>query len=131
MLQLSPLSNLPSIGRSPVYVLGSLAFCLINIGTALAKNVSTILVLRFIGGFVGSAPISVGGATLMEIYGPPEVPYAIAFYAVSGVCGPILGPVSPLSYPPSCFTLTSIDLWNLGDVCDKHQSCLGTRADLV
>lgn len=96
MLQLSPLSNLPSIGRSPIYVLGSLAFCLINIGTALAKNVSTILVLRFIGGFVGSAPISVGGATLMEIYGPPEVPYAIAFYAVSGVCGPILGPVSPL-----------------------------------
>ncbi|KAH7273204.1 major facilitator superfamily domain-containing protein [Fusarium solani] len=92
-LILSPLSNLPSIGRSPVYVLGSLAFCLINIGTALAKNVSTILVLRFIGGFVGSAPISVGGATLMEIYGPPEVPYAIAFYAVSGVCGPILGPI--------------------------------------
>lgn len=29
----------------------------------------------------------------MEIYGPADVPYAIAFYAVSGVCGPILGPV--------------------------------------
>lgn len=83
------------MGRSPVYVLGSLAFCIVNIGTALAKNVPTILVLRFVGGFVGSAPISVGGATLMEIYGPSEVPYAIAFYAVSGVCRPILGPVSP------------------------------------
>ncbi|KAF2814231.1 MFS general substrate transporter [Mytilinidion resinicola] len=92
-LILSPLSNLPSIGRTPVYVAGSLAFCLINIGTALAKNVSTVLVLRFIGGFVGSLPISVGGATLMEIYGPAEIPYAIAFYAVSGLCGPILGPI--------------------------------------
>lgn len=30
----------------------------------------------------------------MEVYGPNEVPYAIALYAVSGVCGPILGPVS-------------------------------------
>ncbi|AAW43510.1 hypothetical protein CNBE1830 [Cryptococcus deneoformans B-3501A] len=91
-LILSPLSNLPSIGRTPVYVAGSLAFCLVNIGTALAKDITTILVLRFIGGFVGSAPISIGGATLMEVYGPTEVPYAIAFYAVSGLCGPILGP---------------------------------------
>ncbi|OJJ86670.1 uncharacterized protein ASPGLDRAFT_33565 [Aspergillus glaucus CBS 516.65] len=45
------------------------------------------------GGFIGSAPISVGGASLMEIYRPTEVPYAIALYAVSGVCGPILGPI--------------------------------------
>ncbi|KAE8134452.1 major facilitator superfamily domain-containing protein [Aspergillus pseudotamarii] len=92
-LILSPLSNLPSIGRTPVYVLGSLAFCLFNIGTALAKNLHTVLILRFFGGFIGSAPISVGGATLMEVYGPTEIPYAIALYAVSGVCGPILGPI--------------------------------------
>ena len=91
--QLSPLSNLSTIGRSPVYVLGCLAFCLLNIGTALAKNLQTVLVLRFLGGFIGSTPISVGGASLMEIYRPSEIPYAIALYAVSGVCGPILGPV--------------------------------------
>lgn len=29
----------------------------------------------------------------MEIYNPAEIGYAIALYAVSGVCGPILGPV--------------------------------------
>lgn len=81
-----------------MYVLGSLAFCLLNIGTALGKNVETILALRFFAGFFGSAPISVGGATLMEVYGPSEVPYAIALYAISGVCGPILGPVCPLFY---------------------------------
>ncbi|OQE12863.1 hypothetical protein PENFLA_c060G03297 [Penicillium flavigenum] len=92
-LFLSPLSNLPAIGRTPVYVLGSFVFCLLNIGTALGKNVETILILRFFGGFFGSAPISVGGATLMEVYGPGEAPYAIALYAVSGVCGPILGPI--------------------------------------
>ncbi|KFY01222.1 hypothetical protein V490_01019 [Pseudogymnoascus sp. VKM F-3557] len=89
-LFLSPLSNLLSIGRTPVYVARCLAFCLINIGTALATNVPTILVLRFIGGFVGSSPISVGGATLMEIYGPAEIPYAIAFYAVSGILGTLV-----------------------------------------
>jgi DHA1 family multidrug resistance protein-like MFS transporter len=91
---------MPSIGRTPVYVLGSLAFCLFNIGTALARNLQTILILRFCGGLVGSAPISVGGATLMEVYDPGQIPYVIALYAVSGVCGPILGPVChlPLSY---------------------------------
>lgn len=78
-----------------MYVLGSLIFCLLNIGAALGKNVETILILRFFGGFFGSAPISVGGATPMEVYGPGEAPYAIALYAVSGVCGPILGPVCP------------------------------------
>ncbi|KZN83571.1 Caffeine resistance protein [Penicillium chrysogenum] len=83
-LFLSPLSNLPAIGRTPVYVLGSLIFCLLNIGAALGKNVETILILRFFGGFFGSAPISVGGATLMEVYGPGEAPYAIALYAIFG-----------------------------------------------
>ncbi|GLI74132.1 hypothetical protein PoHVEF18_002366 [Penicillium ochrochloron] len=91
-LILSPLSNLSTIGRSPVYVLSCLAFCLLNIGTARAENLQTVLVLRFLGGFIGSTPISVGGASLMEIYRPSEIPYAIALYAVSGVCGPILGP---------------------------------------
>lgn len=93
LFQLSPLSNLPSIGRTPVYVIGALAFCLLNIGTALAQNLHTILILRFFGGLVGSAPISVGGASLVEIFNPSQVPYVIALYAVSGVCGPILGPV--------------------------------------
>ncbi|KAK6837411.1 hypothetical protein RU639_001693 [Aspergillus parasiticus] len=99
-LILSPLSSLPTLGRSPVYVLGCLAFCLFNIGTALAKNLQTVLVLRFMGGFAGSTPISVGGASLMEIFKPNEFPYAIAFYAVSGVCGPILGPI--LGTPVMC-----------------------------
>lgn len=102
MLQLSPLSNLPSIGRTPVYILGSLTFCLFNIGTALAKNLHTILILRFFGGLVGSAPISVGGATLMEIYEPNQIPYAIALYAVSGICGPILGPVCYIAFELLC-----------------------------
>lgn len=76
-----------------MYVLGTLAFCLFNIGAAVATNLHTILILRFFGGLIGSAPISVGGASLMEIFKPIHIPYVIAMYAVSGVCGPILGPV--------------------------------------
>ncbi|KJK64027.1 Major Facilitator Superfamily protein [Aspergillus parasiticus SU-1] len=76
---------------------------------ALAKNLQTVLVLRFMGGFAGRTPISVGGASLMEIFKPNEFPYAIAFYAVSGVCGPILGPIlgTPLLSGIAAFTTIS------------------------
>ncbi|RAQ81484.1 MFS transporter [Aspergillus flavus] len=114
-LLLFPLSSLPTLGRSPVYVLGCLAFCLFNIRTALAKNLQTVLVLRFFGGFAGSTPISVGGASLMEIFEPNEFPYAIAFYAVSGVCGPVLGPILGTLVIERWDTWTAI-LWLLSGI---------------
>jgi DHA1 family multidrug resistance protein-like MFS transporter len=95
--QLSPFSNVPSIGRTPVYLLGLLSFCVLQIGIANAKNIQTVLVLRFLAGFVGSAPISVGGASLSEIYRPTQRAYAISLYTVSGVASPILGPVCFIS----------------------------------
>jgi MFS family permease len=91
-------------------------FLPINIGTALAKNTVTILALRFVGGLVGSAPISIGGATLMEVYGPVEVSYAIAIFAVSGVCGPILGPVGCFPWPRGAFPRLQCS----NDVCDSY-----------
>ncbi|EED12734.1 caffeine resistance protein, putative [Talaromyces stipitatus ATCC 10500] len=92
-LILSPISNVPSFGRTPVYVLGSLAFCLFCIGCALAKNIETILILRFFGGIVGTSPTCIGGTTLAEVFGPREVPYAMAMYVFSGLCGPVFGPL--------------------------------------
>lgn len=131
LFQLSPLSNLPSIGRTPVYVVGTLAFCLFNIGTAVAKNLHTILILRFFGGLVGSAPISVGGASLVEIFKPSQVPYVIALYAASGVCGPILGPVCRLFERTIQRTLTKLntmlDPWNPGSVCVPYSDTPGMR----
>lgn len=54
----------------------------------------------------------------MEIYEPSEAPYAIAFYAVSGVCGPILGPVccSPAVLVKMLIYVDTLDPWNLGSV---------------
>jgi len=92
-LILSPISNLPSIGRTPVYVIGSLAFCLFSIGAALAKNIQTILILRFLGGLVGTSPTCIGGTTIAEVFGPGEVPYAMALYVLSGLFGPVFGPL--------------------------------------
>ncbi|KGO76181.1 Major facilitator superfamily domain, general substrate transporter [Penicillium italicum] len=92
-LILSPISNLPAIGRTPVYVLGSLAFCLFSIGAALAKNIETVIILRVLGGLVGASPTCIGGTTIAEVFGPRELPYALAVYVLSGVCGPAFGPL--------------------------------------
>lgn len=102
-----------------MYFFGTLAFCVFNIAAAEAKNLHTILILRFFGGLVGSAPISVGGASLVEVFKPIQVPYVIALYAVSGVCGPILGPVCQFlaSLISNSANLNILDPRDPGGVC--------------
>ncbi|KAK9848220.1 Major facilitator superfamily domain [Penicillium brevicompactum] len=90
-LILSPISNLPAIGRTPVYVLGSLAFCLFSIGAALAKNIETVIILRVLGGLVGASPTCIGGTTIAEVFGPRELPYdrwgswSAALWLIAGI----------------------------------------------
>ena len=47
-------------------------FCLglFSIGTATSKNLASILITRFLGGVVGSAPVSNVSAALGDIYAP-------------------------------------------------------------
>ncbi|KAA1472187.1 caffeine resistance protein [Dentipellis sp. KUC8613] len=92
-LLLSPLSSVPSIGRSPVYVVGMFIFFVLQIGTAEARNLQTVLVLRFFAGFAGSPSISTGGASLSEIYDAAHRAYAISLWACAAVAAPVMGPL--------------------------------------
>ncbi|TFY50405.1 hypothetical protein EVG20_g11539, partial [Dentipellis fragilis] len=92
-LVLSPLSNVPSIGRSPVYIIGMFVFFILHIGAANATNLQTVLVLRFFAGFAGSPSISTGGATLSEMFDATHRAYAISLWACAGVSAPIMGPI--------------------------------------
>lgn len=57
---LTPLQELPSLGRNPVYIIGLAAFVLFNVPIVVAKNFSTILAFRFLTGFVGSPALATG-----------------------------------------------------------------------
>lgn len=58
------MSEIPQIGRNPVYV-GTLAvFVVLQAPTALAVNFGMLLAFRFITGFVGSPVLATGGASL-------------------------------------------------------------------
>ena len=89
----SPIAECPSIGRTPVY-LGTLAvFILIQLPVALATNIETVLIFRFLSGVFGSPPQATGGATLADIYPPSRRSYAVGVWELSGWAAPTLGPL--------------------------------------
>lgn len=89
----SPMSEIPQIGRNPIY-LGTLAvFVAFQAPTALASNFGMLLAFRFLTGFFGSPVLATGGASLSDIYAPAQRAYAMSIWGVAAVCGPTLGPV--------------------------------------
>ncbi|OHF04259.1 multidrug resistance protein [Colletotrichum orchidophilum] len=88
----SPLSEIPQIGRNPIYISTLLLFVLLQIPTAMAVNFGMLLAFRFITGFVGSPVLATGGATLADIWSPKKRAYAIGIWGVAAVCSPTLAP---------------------------------------
>lgn len=89
----APLSEIPIIGRSPVYVTTFFLFVILSIPTALAKNFAGLLVLRFLQGFFGSPCLANGGATMQDMYSLLKLPYAMTMWVAAAYCGPALGPL--------------------------------------
>lgn len=89
----SPLSEIPQIGRNPIYIGNLFLFVVLQIPTALSVNFGMLLAFRFLTGFVGSPVLATGGATLADIWSPRKRAYAIGIWGVAAVCGPVLGPL--------------------------------------
>ncbi|KAL8682899.1 MAG: hypothetical protein Q9186_001062 [Xanthomendoza sp. 1 TL-2023] len=92
-LLFSPLSELPLIGRNPVYATTFVLFTILSIPTALSESFAGLLVLRFIQGFLGSPCLATGGATMQDMYSLLKLPYALTFWVSAAYCGPALGPL--------------------------------------
>ena len=90
---LSPLSELPQFGRTSVYIVSLFLFVVLQVPTALAKNLGALLTLRFLAGFVGSPPLATGGASVADIWAPEERAIMTGLWGVAGMCGPVLGPL--------------------------------------
>ncbi|KAK5166153.1 uncharacterized protein LTR77_008414 [Saxophila tyrrhenica] len=92
-LLFSPLSEIPSIGRNPPYMVSFGIFVILCIPTALVDNIPGLLVLRFLQGFFGSPCLATGGASLQDLYSLIKLPYVLCIWAFAATCGPALGPV--------------------------------------
>ncbi|KAK0438120.1 major facilitator superfamily domain-containing protein [Armillaria borealis] len=90
---LSPLQELPKLGRNPVYMSTLFLFVIFQIPVATAQNISTILAFRFLTGLVGSPALATGGASMGDIYPMHQYAYVLGIWALGAVAGPITGPV--------------------------------------
>ncbi|KAJ5712094.1 hypothetical protein N7488_006250 [Penicillium malachiteum] len=89
----SPLSEIPIIGRNPVYIVTMFLFVIISIPTALVGNFPGLMVLRFLQGFFGSPCLASGGASIGDMYSFRALPYAMMAWVAAAYCGPALGPL--------------------------------------
>lgn len=92
-LVFSPLSEIPVIGRNPVYIVTMFLFVIISIPTALVHNFAGLMVLRFLQGFFGSPCLASGGASIGDLYSLMALPYAMMAWVSAAYCGPALGPL--------------------------------------
>lgn len=89
---LSPLSEVPQIGRASIYIITTTIFVILQVPTALAKNLGTLLPLRFLAGFMGSPPLATGAASLADMYLPEDCAAILGLWSIAGMGGPALGP---------------------------------------
>ena len=90
---LTPLQEMASYGRNPVYIMGLAIFVLFNVPIVTTHNFSVILAFRFFTGFIASPALATGGASMADIFPASKLPYMLAIWALGAVAGPILGPV--------------------------------------
>ncbi|KAL6231941.1 hypothetical protein BDW75DRAFT_29839 [Aspergillus navahoensis] len=87
----SPMSEL--YGRKYPLFLGYTLFAIFQIPVAVAKNVQTILVCRFLMGFLGCSPLAVVGGAMADFWDPVDRAIAIALFSAATFVGPVLGPI--------------------------------------
>jgi DHA1 family multidrug resistance protein-like MFS transporter len=109
-LLFSPLTEIPAIGRNPVYCkqfqlfksqsrsnaladLTFIVFWILSFPTAVVNSYGGFLALRFFLGFFGSPALANGGATVGDMYHLIYIPYGLSWWVLSAWCGPAFGPL--------------------------------------
>src|SRR5689334_8197806 len=72
------------LGRKLPLFFGFALFAIFQVPVALAQNIETICVGRFLGGFFASAPLAVVGGALADLWDPMPRAYAICVFATGG-----------------------------------------------
>ncbi|KAM0545992.1 hypothetical protein ACHAPJ_011104 [Fusarium lateritium] len=76
------------IQEQPYFIAAVFSF-----GTATAKDIQTVLITRFFSGLFGSAPVTITGGVMADVWAPHQLGNAIVAYGVTIVGGPTLGPI--------------------------------------
>ena len=59
-----------------------------------AESKSSLIAFRFLAGLGGSAPLSIGGGVIGDLFDAEHRGQAIAIYSLAPLIGPVVGPVA-------------------------------------
>jgi MFS transporter, DHA1 family, multidrug resistance protein len=89
----SPLAEIPILGRNIPYIVTYALFVIFAVPTALSNSLATLLILRFLTGFLGSPCLATAPASFGDIYSFIQLPYALTAWLAACFGGPALGPL--------------------------------------
>jgi MFS family permease len=87
----APLSE--TFGRRAVYQISAPAFAFFIMGSGFSQNIETLIILRFFAGLFGSPSLSIGSATIADVWAPTDRAIPMAAYVCTPFMGPALGPL--------------------------------------
>ncbi|KAK1988121.1 major facilitator superfamily transporter [Colletotrichum cereale] len=88
---LSPLSEF--YGRRPIYIVSWSMYVIWIIPSAVAKNIATMIISRFLDGLSGSAFLAVSGGTVSDLFARHELQAPMLMYSLAPFIGPCIGPL--------------------------------------
>lgn len=90
-LLLGPISEM--YGRTWVYHITALVSLAFNLACAYAPTAGSLIALRFLSGFAGSASVAIGPGSVGDVFSEHERSSAMAAYSLGPLMGPIIGPI--------------------------------------
>ncbi len=81
-------------GRRPIYILSFIFFIIFLIPCAVAQNIQTMLIARFLDGMAGSAFLSVAGGSVGDMFNRDQLQAPMMVFTAS----PFIGPPGKLSF---------------------------------
>ena len=88
-LILAPISE--TYGRKPVYAISMFFFVILVIPCGLAKNITTIIVVRFFGACAGAAMIANAPGTVGDVISDKYRATAFSIWSIGPMNGPVFG----------------------------------------
>ncbi|KAK5995199.1 Efflux pump atB [Cladobotryum mycophilum] len=80
-------------GRRPIYIASWTMYLIWIIPQAVAQNVATVIVSRFLDGLSGSAFLAVSGGTVGDLFARHELQAPMAAFSIAPFIGPSVGPL--------------------------------------
>lgn len=87
----APMSE--AYGRKPSVLIPIFGLMVFSFASAVAKDLQTLLISRFLGGVFGGAPLSNVGGVLADIWPPTQRGAALLLWGMAVIVGPLLAPV--------------------------------------